>query len=81
MDRIRQNAIIANHLRYTHNDRAVDRSEAETIEEYGGDTSNDIIADFGEGKYLYRSVDWAVTVYTVIDTFHPERSFGAEAFA
>ncbi|MPZ29535.1 MAG: hypothetical protein GEV13_00820 [Rhodospirillales bacterium] len=80
MDRLQQDAIIANYLRYAHNDQTLDLSDAETIEQYGGDTSNEIIARDG-GQYLYRSVDTHITVYTIIDTLNPELSKAFEAFA
>ncbi len=40
-----------------------DGSESEMIEMFGGDTSNEIVAEHTDGRLLYKSVDSSITVY------------------
>ena len=72
-----QNQIIADYMRYMYNEERK-LSDKKMIAEYGGDTSNEIIVDFGLGRYLYKSVDSCITVYNVIDICYPEESFSGE---
>ena len=67
--------IIADYLRWQTGEKVGDD---EIVETRGGDTHNRIIVDFGNGKYLYKSVDRTITVYHIIDTSNLPDSFAAE---
>ena len=70
-------AIIADHLRFLTNEER-DLNDQRVIDEHGGDTSNKIIADFGNGLCIYRSIDSAITVYSLIDLHDPNDSRWAD---
>lgn len=76
MNKEKQDKIIADYIRYTTGETSQD--DQEVIQTFGGDTSNEIIVDFENGKYLYKSVDSAITVYIVIDTDNLANSYGNE---
>lgn len=51
----KQEKIIADYLRYQTNDKT-NRTNEEIIQEQGGEDTNEIIADFEDGTYIYRSI-------------------------
>ena len=76
-----QNAIIADYLRFYNRNNDENKSNDDIIDQYGGDTSNLILCDFGNGKMLYESVDNShglFKTYTILDIKDYSNSYVGE---